>query len=137
MVLTHHDTSTIRTTYSDVNSPHYIASHTDENNHITSYLRDGHHRIYHITYPDGGSEDFTYNAFGQIKTHQMTSGGTEVFEYDNGNDNRGLKTSSYPPPTPSDLSPQDHPTRYFYYESGPHTDRLRYVVDPRGNATWA
>src|ERR1700686_1062307 len=115
----------------------YLASKTDERTKTTSYTRDGNNRITDISYPDGATEHFTYNPLGQILTHRMTSGGTETFTYDD----RGLKTSYYPPPTCdnivcSDPNPQDHPTRYYYYQGGINNDRLWYVVDPRGNATW-
>src|SRR5258708_10516449 len=80
---------------------------------------------------------FSYNSFGQIVTHEMTSGGTESFVYDN----RGLKMSytdangsapSSPPfqtapPTPPD---PNHTTTYSYYTSGPWADRLKTVTHP-------
>jgi YD repeat-containing protein len=62
----------------------------------------------------------------------MTNDKTEVFTYDN----RGRKETYTPPATLSDDNPGAHPTRYFYYDSGPNTDRLWYVVDPFLHATW-
>ncbi|MEN3370480.1 MAG: hypothetical protein V7609_2623 [Verrucomicrobiota bacterium] len=115
----------------------YLYSTTDELNNPTYYDRDANNRVKKITYADQSTEEFTYNNFGQILTHKLRSDGWETFEYDNQPPpaTRGLRTKSYPPPTPSDPNPQDHPTQYFYYTSGPSTDRLYMVIDPRGNAT--
>ena len=126
MKITHPDPeqSTIEFTYTDVNNPYYLASRTDERGYTTSYTRDGSNRIIRTDYPDLGYETFTYNGLGQILTHRMTSGGTETFTYDT----RGLKTSH--------TDPYGNVTHFNYYQSGPNTDRLLNVVDPRGNATW-
>ncbi len=129
----HHDGSYVEFGYADANH-HYLAWRRDERGHITYFDRDANNRIWQTTYPDGGFEQFSYNGFGQVLTHRMTSGGTETFEYDE--DGRGRKTAYYPPATPSDPNPWDHKTLYFYYESGPHTDRLLGQQDPRGNSTW-
>lgn len=133
--------------YTDPNNPYYVWKSKDERQNETTYTRDPvSHAILHIAYPDGGSEDFTYNILGQVLTHKMTSGGTETFTYDTGG--RGLKTHHYPPPTESNQNPVI-PTQYFYYggPSGPGEapeapawpdlmDRLRRVIDARGNSTW-
>jgi len=137
MAVIHNDGSSVRYEYTDPANPYYLLTQTDERSKITQYVRypvggPNANLVHWIYYPDGGSEEFTYNAFGQVLTHLMTSGGTEVFEYDT----RGLKTTYTPPSTSSDLTPQNNPTRYYYYGSGPNTDRLQYVVDPRQNATW-
>src|ERR1700730_5688326 len=124
MKITHPDQSTIEFTYSDANNPYYISGRKDENNHWTYHGRDGNNRISDTSYPDGATEHFTYNQFGQIETHTMTSGGVENIRYDG----RGLKTSH--------TDPYGNVTHYNYYQSGPNTDRLLNVVDPRGNATW-
>jgi len=121
-----------RYTYSDPNNPYHTASRTDENGYTTYHYRDAANRIWQTNYPGGSFEQFTYNGFGQVLTHRMTSGGTATNTYDS----RGLKRASWPPATPSDPDPWNHPTRYNYYQSGPHTDRLLNVIDPRGNATW-
>ena len=119
------DNSTVEFTYSDSNNPYYIASRKDERGYITYHDRDANNRIWRTRYPDNSSEQFTsYNSFGQILTHLMTSGGTETFTYDG----RGLKTSQ--------TDPYGNVTHYNYYQNGPNTDRLLNVVDPRGNATW-
>ena len=147
-ILTHPDFKTVIYHYTDEQLPYYIYSKTDENSKITQYTRypagDPHaHMIEKIDYPyPYGYETFTYNDFGQVLEHRMTNTGTEIFEYDN----RGLKTAYTPPVTPSD--PGQHKTLYFYYggPSGPGNapetprpdliDRLRRVIDPRGNSTW-
>ena len=129
------DNSTIEFTFSDQNTPydpHYITGRKDENNNWTTYDRDPvYHRITQTHYPDGSTEQFTYNNFGQVLTHKLRSDGTETFTYDT----RGLKTTSYPSSTNSDPDPWNHPTLYYYYTSGPNTDRLYMVIDPRNNAT--
>ena len=87
-------------------------------------------RVKEIDYPDTASESFTYNGFGQVLTHTMTSGGVENFRYDG----RGLKyllASRHP----SDPNPEQHPTQYFYYTSGPSNRSALGMVDPRGALT--
>jgi RHS repeat-associated protein len=115
----------------DATNPYYLYSSKDEGGNFTFYLRDGNKRVRRINYPDGGYEEFTYNDFGQILTHTLTSGGVETFHYDG----RGLLDFSWPPATPSDETPWQNPTHYFYYTSGPQMDRLRQVVDPRNYST--
>jgi RHS repeat-associated protein len=128
------ENSTIEYTFSDASKPYYHAGQKDENGNWTTFDRDSvNHRVTAIHYPDQSTEEFTYNGFGQVLTHKLRSGGTENFEYYS--DNRGLKSKYWPPATPSDPNPQDHPTLYYYYTSGPNTDRLYMVIDPRGNAT--
>jgi RHS repeat-associated protein len=139
-VLTHPDPeqSTQRFDYKYADgAPYFIQIRGDERNFNsnTYFTRpDATNRVTKIWYPDypnGPTEEFSYTGFGQIETHTMTSGGVENFRYDG----RGLKYLSWPPPTPSDPNPEQHPTRYFYYTSGPQMDRLRQVVDPRGYST--
>lgn len=120
--------------------PVYLASHRDENGKMTYYARDPvTHAVSKIGYgcdPNGApgtcpTEEFSYNNLGQVRTHKLTTGGTETFEYDNnpaGPATRGLKTKY--------IDPLGNPTTYEYYTSGPNTDRLRMVVDPRNNATF-
>ena len=62
---------------------------------------------------DGGFETFTYNNFGQVLAHEMTSGGTETFVYDS----HGLKMSY------TDATNRE--TDYSYYTSGPWTEQWR------------
>lgn len=135
-VLTHPDGSFRGFAYSDGNNPYFVQIRGDERGHNTYFTRDDHNRITKIWYPDfdpqnpdaSPSETFTYNSFGQVLEHRLTSGGTEIFAYDG----RGLLTSYTPPATPSDQNPGSHPTRFFYDGN----DRLWYTTDPFGNATW-
>jgi len=142
-VIHHNNQSRVTYLYTDPNNPHYLASKEDERGKITYYDRDSANRIWQIRYPDNGVERFTYNNLGQVLTHQLTSGGVEEFQYEV--DGRGLKKSSWPPPTESDPEPWTHPTYYFYYKVGDNSipegrfdliDRLQLVVDPRGYGTW-
>ena len=72
----------------DPNNPYYVCTSTDEGGHVTTLFRDAAKRIIRINYPDGGTESFQYNSFGQVTSHTMRSGGIEMAEYDN----RGLTT---------------------------------------------
>lgn len=123
----------VRFTYTEGGYAFWLASRTDERGHVTTHQRyPDSHRISRTDYPDGGVEEFTYNQFGQVLTHRMTSGGVANFRYDA----RGRKTLFWPPATPSDPNPSGHPTQFIYYEWGPHTDRLERTIDPHGNSTW-
>jgi len=132
----HDNGSRIQYQYTDADNPYYLYSKTDENNKGTYYARLpstdlwNPNRVWLITYPDGGYETFTYNHFGQVLEHRMTSGGTEVFTYTP----RGLKETYTAPATTSDPAPV--PTRYFYYDAGYRIDRLYYVLDPLLHATF-
>jgi RHS repeat-associated protein len=114
----------------DGNNPYYLYRTVNERGYATVYWRDANKRVSRIDYPDGGFETFTYNGFGQVLTHRLTSGGIENFGYDEGLPTaRGLRTSYTPPPTESDGDPSLHPTRYHYDSM----DRVYSVTDPRGN----
>jgi RHS repeat-associated protein len=132
--------------------PHYTRLYRDERGKETEYIRDpNNHRVMRINHPPGGGfETFTYNEFGQVLDHQMTNGGIEHFTYD-----RGLKQTYTPPATDSDPPGGPVSTQYFYYGIGPTgpigepgepdnvgaerpdlNDRLKRIIDPRGNSTW-
>ncbi len=67
---------------------YYMNSSQDEGGNSTLFFRDpSTHRITQINYPDGGYERFSYNGFGEVLTHQRTTGGTDTYTYDT----RGLK----------------------------------------------
>jgi RHS repeat-associated protein len=66
----------------DAANPYYLYSSTDEAGNTTVYLRDEHHRIRQINYPDYAHEEFQYNALGQMTYHRLKTGGWESFEFD-------------------------------------------------------
>jgi RHS repeat-associated protein len=103
--------------------PYYVCTATDEAGHVTSFLRDVYKRIKWILYPDGGYETFTYNSFGQVLTHRMTTGGTESFTYGG----RGLKTVYRSP-----ANATGNPTARYVYEAH---DWLQDVTDALGTST--
>jgi len=118
------------------NNPYYLYRVTNERGYPTTYLRDANKRVSQIDYPDGAYEEFAYNDFGQVRTHTKSAGGntgtaTETFTYDA---RQRLETYA-PPATSSDPNPAAHPTRYYYYGTGPNLDRLQSVVDPLGHTT--
>jgi RHS repeat-associated protein len=93
----------------DSTIPYYVCTATDEGGHVTRYTRDTNHRVTRIDYPDGGYETFTYNVFGQVTWHRLTTGGTENFTYDSTNN---WVLSEYR--NPSNLT--GNPTKRFQYE---------------------
>ena len=113
------DTTFRTTSYPDQSHPFYPASTTDENGKTTTFTRDASHRITRIDYPDAAYETYTYNAFGQVLTHRLRSGGTETMTYTA----TGLLTSKL------DAAGK---TWGYAYDS---LDRLATVTDPRSNAT--
>ena len=103
-------------------APYFVQIRGDERGHNTYFTRDGSHRVTRIDYPDypnGAYEEFTYNGFGQVLTHRLTTGGTKSYQYDS----RGLLSAA---------TSMDGTTSYFYDSK----DRLQQVTDPRGNSTW-
>jgi RHS repeat-associated protein len=144
LAVIHPNGSKVQYHYTDDNNPYYMDWKTDENNNKTFYdrLPNNHpsnpNRVWQIRYPDGGSETFTYNNFGQVLEHRMTSEGTETFTYTT----RGLKETYTPTGTASDGNPSDHKTKYFYYDAGntgdrfDRIDRLYYVTDPLLHSTF-
>ncbi|MFN2621760.1 MAG: RHS repeat-associated core domain-containing protein [Chthoniobacterales bacterium] len=140
ITLTHPDTTYQGYGYTDYDNPYYVNIREDERRHNTYFSRDEHNRVSKIWYPDwdpnhpddSPAESVTYNDFGQVLTHTMTSGGVETLVYDT----RGLLQTYTPPATESDPNPGAHPVQYFYYTSGAQTDRLLRVVDAKGNSNW-
>lgn len=94
--------------YSDPANPYYLASKTDgrTNGTFTTYYdrTDGFNRVTQIRYPDGGSEGFTYNSFGQVTTHRRANGNYEHYVYDS----RGLLIKQFNPMASSTLSAGGH-----------------------------
>ena len=107
----------------DANNPYYVCTAKDEGNHFTNFTRDANKRVTRIDYPDGGYETFTYNLFGQVLTHLMTTGGTETFTYDA----RGLKQTYR---NPSNAS--TNPTARYQYEGH---DWVSGITDALGTSS--
>ena len=107
----------------DANNPYYVCMVTNEREFPVKYFRDANKRVTRIEYPDGGVETFQYNGFGQVTTHGLTSGGTEVFEYD---DATG-RLMRYRDPYHLTGTPT---ARYQYDSKG----RISGVTDARGTA---
>jgi RHS repeat-associated protein len=121
--LTHPDQSYVGFAYWYANGgPYFLQVRGDERVHNSYFNRDGNFRLTRIDYPDypnGAYETFSYNGFGQVYSHRMTSGGTETSYYDG----RGLMYASSNPDG----------TTYYYYDG---YDRLAQVTDARGYSTW-
>lgn len=110
----------------DGNNPYYLCTVTDEGGHVTQFNRDANKRAVSIVYPDGGWESFTYNGYGQVLTHRMTTGGTETFAYD------GLyRLQSY-----SDAyhNNANNPNIQYFYERHGWVNGV-FVFDPVGHPT--
>jgi RHS repeat-associated protein len=107
----------------DGNNPYYVCSVTNERGFSTKYFRDNHKRVTRIEYPDGGIETFQYNTLGQIITHGLTSGGTEVFEYDDATGRLVRYRDPY--------HLTGTPTARYQYDS---RGRISGVTDARGTA---
>lgn len=114
--------------YSDPNNPYYLTSQRDERGNVTFYDRDGNHRVWQIRYPDGASETFSYNGFGQILTHRRKNGAYEHFEYDSA----GRLRKSWNPTANPGPSYNEPYTTFEYYPGGhPWADRVSATFDPR------
>lgn len=111
----------------DGNNPYYLYSVTNERGFTTVFLRDTSKRVTRINYPDGAYETFTYNSFGEVSTHRLTSGATITNNYGTA----GLLLNWYPSATSSDSDPSAHPTVYTYDGN----DRVWTVKDPRNKTT--
>jgi RHS repeat-associated protein len=111
----------------DANNPYYLYSVTDEGGHTTTYTRDTSKRVTQINYPDGGSESFTYNSFGQVLSHVMKTGGTESFTYDAS----GVK-QTYRDPYHDPINQTGNPSAWYTFDS---VNKLSQVTDTLGTAT--
>jgi RHS repeat-associated protein len=96
-----------------------VLSFTDELGRVTTYKRDGQHRVLRIDYPDSSFEKFSYNNFGEVTTHTLRNKAQEINTYDD----RGLKTSF--------KDALGNITKYAYDAF----DRLKSVTDARNNVT--
>lgn len=107
----------------DANNPYYVCMVTNERGLATKYFRDANKRVTRVEYPDGGVETFQYNGLGQLTTHGMTSGGTELFEYDDAT-GRLMRYRD-----PYHLA--GNPTSRYQYDA---RGRISGVTDARGTA---
>ena len=80
-------------TYTDNTYPFHLASKTDAGGNTTYYQRDSRHRPTAISYPDGTTEIFDYNTFGQVTVEKKRDGTTWTNAYDA----RGRKLSTIGP----------------------------------------
>jgi RHS repeat-associated protein len=117
----------------DANEPYYLYKTTNERNHSTIFLRDDHHRVREILYPDDSSEGFLYNNFGQVTRHRRKNGFYEHFEYNN----RGLLIHRWNPVASESRPAGNEPkTVISYYPlNHPWRDRVQSETDPRGKTT--
>jgi RHS repeat-associated protein len=97
----------------DPQNPYYLYSSRDEAGNTTVYLRDEHHRIRQINYPDNAQEQFQYNDLGQVIYHQLKTGGWESFEFD---PNTHL-LQAYRDPYHDPLGHSGKPTSAFQYNA--------------------
>ncbi len=105
----------------DSNNPYYVCTATDEGGHTTTYTRDTAKRITQIAFPDGGSESFQCNSFGQVTSHTMRTGGVETVTYDG----RGLPQNYRDP-----YHATGNPTAWYQYDS---IDRISGITDTLGS----
>ncbi len=138
---------------SDPNNPYYVYGYTNQTRWgrrhgwsgrharthkrglAATYVRDGNKRITTINYPDGGTESFTYNNFGQALTHRLKAGGLETYTYDW----RGMLAeyrdayhqSSADPQNPNVPTNQTPSIAYAYYG----LDWVKTITDARNNTT--
>ncbi len=119
----------------DGNNPYYPYSIKDERNYTTTFWRDASKRVTQINYPNVAYETFTYNGFGQVLTHRMTSGGMETFAYYDqsvsGGVLNGLLKEYRDPYHSSGLAN----LRYSYYTTGPSLGRVQIITDALNNTT--
>jgi RHS repeat-associated protein len=127
--ITHPDGSHIDYTYypePGALGGHYLHTVTDERGSVTSYNRDGNHRVTSIDYKNNQNqvrarEEFVYNNFGQVTRHKLKNGNYVHYQYDA----RGLLTAQWNP-TPNDTAvPGDPKTTYTYYTGWCWADQVK------------
>jgi RHS repeat-associated protein len=145
------DNSTINYVYTD--NGHYLTQITDERGNKTIHIRDPNtHLISSTQHWDANNnllayEEFSYNSFGQVKTHHLPSnsgwsGPYIHFKYDD--NNRGLLVAKTNPTTIADWNDalnQAPKTTYTYYTAADGKpgwiDRVKIMTLPAnvsGNA---
>ncbi|PZR78075.1 MAG: hypothetical protein DLM52_03385, partial [Chthoniobacterales bacterium] len=128
--LSHRDWS-----YTDGQNPYYVGTSTDERAHVTKFTRDPTtHRVTRVDHPNTSStagiypqtsyEMFSYTPLGQVKTHQLTSGGTESFAYYPSTDGIVARRNCM-----QSWTNADGKTTLYDYDS---LGRVSTVTDPRG-----
>jgi RHS repeat-associated protein len=106
----------------DGNNPYYLFSSAERNGIINTYFRDSNKRITKITYPDPNIEQFTYNSFGQVLTHQLRNGFTESYTYDGAGQVLTYRDAAHA---------TGNPTAWYQYDS---FGRVWKTTDARGSA---
>ena len=94
-------------------------SHTNANGGVTTYLRYPNRLVKQVTYPDGSTEGYAYNAFNQVTHHTNQLGGVTEFQFDSA----GQLTNT--------INAVGDSMGYTYDVHG----RLASVTDGRGNTT--
>ncbi len=93
-----------------------------------TYFRDASKRVIKIVYPDTDNndptEEFTYNARGQVLTHKLRNGSTESWTYDTS----GKVTAYWDAAHPT----SGKPTAWYQYDS---YGRVSGVTESRGTAS--
>lgn len=124
--------------YTDPNFPFYLASETDYNGGVTTFVRDPlTQRVVRKNYPapdptpqdpnpEPVFEEFAYNALGLVTSHRRKDGGTESFEYFEEGDDLG-----HPTLVKAWLDGQRRRWEYGYDA----WHRRTSVKDPRGHTT--
>jgi YD repeat-containing protein len=112
--ITYPDYSTEEWTYDDLD---LVLTYKNQLGQVTTYTRDGKHRVTRIDNFDDSYETFTYNDFGQVLDHQRRNGSTEHNVF-NG---EALKASF--------TDAEGNITTYTHDEH----DLLKTVTDARGN----
>jgi RHS repeat-associated protein len=111
--------------YTYESDPHYIHSIRDERGEVTTYTRDGNHRVTRIDYPSDqwtpvSYETFDYNNFGQVTRHRVKNGAYVHFQYDT----RGLLIYKWNPTWNATAQPGDPKTTYTYHTWWGWADRI-------------
>ena len=105
-----------------------IASLTDANNNTTSFTPDGFDRLSTTSYPDGSTENLTYDSDSNVLTRQTRAGPTIAFTYDTLN-----RLSAKAPPS--------EPTVSYAYDLASHLigigDNSSAIARPAASASYA
>ena len=107
----------------DANNPYYLCTVPNG----PTYTRFPNKQIQTITYPatqaGTSTEQFTYNQYGQVLTHQMRNGYTESWTYS------GSRVTAY---YDGAHSTSGHPTAWYQYDA---LGRVSGITEGRGSAS--